>query len=678
MFEARLVEGHILKKLVDAMKDLVSDANIDVSNTGLALQAMDSSHVSLCAVLLRADGFDHFRADRNLTLGLNFVSLSKILKCAGNSDIITMKAEDDGDSINFMFETPSQDRISDFEMKLMDIDSEHLGIPGQDYKVCIQMPAAEFQRICRDMQVLGETCAIKAEKGGVKFSVSGDMGTGNIICRPTSKDDAKDEEKTVIDVEEPLELTFALRYLNLFTKATPLSSTVTLKMSPEVPLVVEYPIGDAGYVRYYLAPKIDDEEDGGDATVQKSLAVLNEPPRDASTVAPSASKYARQALGHYPQLVQHRLADKMRRHEELLVSLSPDARGDLLSHGERLACADALARVLDASSTPGQRRLVVRAMKRSLGSDTVRPGLVVQDVFFRSCETYDARRLLPELVRTIADAEGGEAASGRDASYVNRLALRLVATAREYRATQWKRYFESEPDDLSSPRRRCWIVDCDAVRRAIRELIDRLRTRLGRRETGGGGGGGGGDPSSSLDELAELGRIYLESLERTDPSSLRDAVPPCVDPLVVANHPSALDMAKRFRHLPAIVRLLARTNPRDLKREIEHEEYGRELAEKAFEYFVRKRQHKILAPSASALRDGDAPLFSRDTLKKLRPFVRKEHPTLTWIVDLADAPSLLEIARKETESVDRKSTLLAIGKLSALSVEGDESKTRDA
>jgi len=265
MFEARLVEGHILKKLVDAMKDLVSDANIDVSNTGLALQAMDSSHVSLCAVLLRADGFDHFRADRNLTLGLNFVSLSKILKCAGNSDIITMKAEDDGDSINFMFETPSQDRISDFEMKLMDIDSEHLGIPGQDYKVCIQMPAAEFQRICRDMQVLGETCAIKAEKGGVKFSVSGDMGTGNIICRPTSKDDAKDEEKTVIDVEEPLELTFALRYLNLFTKATPLSSTVTLKMSPEVPLVVEYPIGDAGYVRYYLAPKIDDEEDGADA-----------------------------------------------------------------------------------------------------------------------------------------------------------------------------------------------------------------------------------------------------------------------------------------------------------------------------------------------------------------------------------------------------------------------------
>eukprot|EP00938_MAST-03A_sp_MAST-3A-sp1_P000017 g17.t1 len=261
MFEARLLEGHILKKLVDAMKDLITDANIDVSNTGLSLQAMDSSHVSLCSVLLRADGFDHFRADRNNTLGLNFGSLSKILKCAGNDDIITMKAEDEGDSINFMFETKSQDRISDFEMKLMDIDSEHLGIPGQDYKVVIQMPSAEFQRICRDMQVLGEICTIKAEKGGVKFSVSGDIGVGHITRRPSSKDDEKDEEKTVIDIEEPLELTFALRYLSLFTKATPLSGTVTLKMSPEVPLVVEYPIGDAGHIRYYLAPKIDDEDE---------------------------------------------------------------------------------------------------------------------------------------------------------------------------------------------------------------------------------------------------------------------------------------------------------------------------------------------------------------------------------------------------------------------------------
>ena len=41
-----------------------------------------------------------------------------------------------------------------------------------------------------------------------------------------------------------------MRYLNLFTKATPLSSTVTLSMSPDVPLVTEYKIADMGYIRW--------------------------------------------------------------------------------------------------------------------------------------------------------------------------------------------------------------------------------------------------------------------------------------------------------------------------------------------------------------------------------------------------------------------------------------------
>jgi len=53
------------------------------------------------------------------------------------------------------------------------------------------------------------------------------------------------------------------RYLNSFTKATPLGPTVSLSMSPDVPVVVEYPIEGNGYVRYYLAPKIDDENAEG-------------------------------------------------------------------------------------------------------------------------------------------------------------------------------------------------------------------------------------------------------------------------------------------------------------------------------------------------------------------------------------------------------------------------------
>ena len=90
---------------------------------------MDNSHVSLVSVSLRADGFDKFRCDRQLSMGMNLSSMSKILRCAANDDIITIKAQDQADMVTFMFESPNQEKVSDYEMKLMNLDQEHLGIP---------------------------------------------------------------------------------------------------------------------------------------------------------------------------------------------------------------------------------------------------------------------------------------------------------------------------------------------------------------------------------------------------------------------------------------------------------------------------------------------------------------------------------------------------------------------
>jgi proliferating cell nuclear antigen len=258
MLEARIAQGSLLKKLIEALKDLVTEANFDCDAQGITLQAMDSSHVSLCAMQLKADGFEHFRCDRSMSIGMNLASLSKILKCAGNDDVITMKAEDEADEVTFMFESPNQEKISDFALKLMVIDAEHLGIPETEYCAEVTMPSGEFQKITKDLTTFGDTATISATKEGVKFSVSGDMGTGNVTVRQNAA--VEKGEQTLIDLQEPVSLTFALRYLNFFTKATPMSETVTLSLSKEVPLAVEYQIGEMGHLRYYLAPKVDDED----------------------------------------------------------------------------------------------------------------------------------------------------------------------------------------------------------------------------------------------------------------------------------------------------------------------------------------------------------------------------------------------------------------------------------
>ena len=184
---------------------------------------------------------------------------AQVLKCCNNDDILTLKSDDQADSMTFMFENTNADRISDFELKLMDIDSEHLGIPETEYKATVKMPAAEFQRICKDLSTLGDTVTIAVGKEGVKFSVSGELGSGNMTIRPNTSVDTKEEEQVDVQFDEPVALNFALRYLNFFTKATPLSSTVLLSLSKDVPLVTEYRLDGLGHIRYYLAPKIEEE-----------------------------------------------------------------------------------------------------------------------------------------------------------------------------------------------------------------------------------------------------------------------------------------------------------------------------------------------------------------------------------------------------------------------------------
>jgi len=71
--QAILKQGRIFKEIIEAMKDLVTDANLECGEDGLKLQAMDSSHVSLISLAMTKEGFDEFRCDRSLFLGLNLV-----------------------------------------------------------------------------------------------------------------------------------------------------------------------------------------------------------------------------------------------------------------------------------------------------------------------------------------------------------------------------------------------------------------------------------------------------------------------------------------------------------------------------------------------------------------------------------------------------------------------------
>lgn len=352
MFEARLIQGEVLKRLVEAMKELIKAGNFNISEKGIRLQAMDQSHVSLVSLNLKSAGFKHFRADRQLCVGVNIESLTKILKCMESKDQLLLKIDDSGDAMELTFETKKKPRASSkkkkkrfevdedeeddekkdadlptfkyskFNMKLMELDAEELGIPEEEFPCSVSMPAQEFQHICSRLATLGDSLRIAATKESVEFAVVGDLGEGATTCNQSpprrgkqrkergedddpanrtrvkkeddmddeddySDDDEDDDEDHMGDVErarrkkerqeeedervdivlkdnEPIAQAFAIRYLNMFAKATPLAKKVTLKMAPDCPLHVLYELGDdskLGSLSYYLAPKIEDDDE---------------------------------------------------------------------------------------------------------------------------------------------------------------------------------------------------------------------------------------------------------------------------------------------------------------------------------------------------------------------------------------------------------------------------------
>lgn len=69
---------------------------------------MDSAHVSLVSLKINENGFENYRCDKNITLGVNLVDFAKILKLAKPDDTLTIKAEEENAFLGITFENSSK------------------------------------------------------------------------------------------------------------------------------------------------------------------------------------------------------------------------------------------------------------------------------------------------------------------------------------------------------------------------------------------------------------------------------------------------------------------------------------------------------------------------------------------------------------------------------------------
>ncbi|OMJ79759.1 hypothetical protein SteCoe_20145 [Stentor coeruleus] len=254
MFQASIAKALSFKKIIESVRELVVDVNFEVSQDGLALQAMDASHVALVSFILNANQFEEFECNQPQVFGVNIGNLAKILKCADNDDRITIRAESNASKLSFIFEGRQDEKLSQFNLNLMTLDTEQLGIPDHEYTAVIHIKSDEFTRICRELSQISDTLTIDINKEKVTFRVGGDLGDGEI----TLKHRETGKNPTIIEAHEPVACSYAMRYLNLFNKASVLSDEIILSISENLPLIVHFQF-ELGNIKFYLAPKVNDE-----------------------------------------------------------------------------------------------------------------------------------------------------------------------------------------------------------------------------------------------------------------------------------------------------------------------------------------------------------------------------------------------------------------------------------
>lgn len=258
MFEAKLASGGaILKRIIEATKELCAEVNFEISDDGISMQTMDTSHVCLIGFQMTPAMFEVFKCDEQDTIGIHLETLSRMLKCADADDpIILRKQSKESDFLEIIIESKKDNRTSTVNIRLMSIESEYMEIPEQELTVEASICSTKFQRIMKDLAIFGDTVSIIASLANsdsderIAFNVEGESGNITIDMKPDT-----------INITDNVHGLFALRYMNTIAKASALAPTVQLHMIPDAPVCVSYSLeDDKGWFKFFLAPKMSDDD----------------------------------------------------------------------------------------------------------------------------------------------------------------------------------------------------------------------------------------------------------------------------------------------------------------------------------------------------------------------------------------------------------------------------------
>ncbi len=90
LFEIKTIQAAAFRTLIEALKEILTEANLEFDSTGIKIMAMDETHTVLVHLRLHADRFNEFYCPKKHVLGINMIYLFKLIKTMGNTDSLTL------------------------------------------------------------------------------------------------------------------------------------------------------------------------------------------------------------------------------------------------------------------------------------------------------------------------------------------------------------------------------------------------------------------------------------------------------------------------------------------------------------------------------------------------------------------------------------------------------------
>lgn len=253
ILEIKTMQASTFKQVIDSLKEILMDVNLEFDETGMKIVALDNTHVVLVHLKLDAEKFEVYHCEKKLYVGINMLKLHMLIKTIGNNDMLTLYVEkNDPNHLGIRIENQLKNLRTTYKLSMLDINVLNMSIPPADFETIITMPSVEFQKIIRDMHNLAEFIEIRNVGHQLCFSCKGDFCTQETVLG-TDKNQSIQISKNNSKDQEIIQGVFNLKYLATFTKCTNLSNVVEVFLKNTYPIILRYSVASLGEIKLCLA-----------------------------------------------------------------------------------------------------------------------------------------------------------------------------------------------------------------------------------------------------------------------------------------------------------------------------------------------------------------------------------------------------------------------------------------